>query len=368
MLRKLLQGNVACVEGAIAAGMRFFAGYPITPSTEIAEHASRRLPQVGGSFMQMEDEIASIAAAIGASVAGVPAMTATSGPGYSLKQENLGYARYAEIPLVVVNVQRMGPSTGMPTSPSQGDYMQARWGTHGDNPVIAIAPASCQEMYDETIRAFALAETYRIPVILLADEMVGHMREGVFLHEAVPVYRKTDAPKGLPYHTDESLIPHMAPFGEGDFYHITGLAHGEDGFPTGSNAVAGALNRRILDKLKLHREDIALVDEYQTGDADTLIIAYGGTTRAAWRAVNDLRREDVAAGLFRPVTVIPFPEEELREAAEGVSQVLVVEHNDGQMLLDVQRILPDKKVDFLGRIDGGVISPKDIVKKVRYAQ
>ena len=244
--RVLMQGNEACVEGAIAAGMRFYAGYPITPSTEIAELCALRLPQVGGRFIQMEDELASMAAVLGASATGVKAMTATSGPGFSLKQENIGYGCMAEIPCVIVDVQRSGPSTGLPTSPSQGDYMQARWGTHGDHPVIALSPSSVLETYKLIVRAFNLSEKYRTPVIFLMDEIVGHMREGVELPDPNDliinkrhISYHDGANKQCYYVPEGKYVPAMKPFGQGERYNITGLAHDVSGFPTNDPAVAG---------------------------------------------------------------------------------------------------------------------------------
>ena len=278
----LMQGNEACVEGAIAAGMRFYAGYPITPSTEIAEVSALRLPQVGGKFIQMEDEIASIACAIGASTTGTKAMTATSGPGFSLKQENLGYACLAEIPLVVVDVQRSGPSTGLPTSPSQGDVMMARWGTHGDHPVIALSPSSVKETYELAIRCFNLAEKYRTPVLFMMDEIIGHLREGVELPEPGSfeiISRKepeTYGPKTPAYHLEEGeLVPTMTNFGHGERYNITGLLHDETGFPTNNNQIAGELVTRLMRKIDENYEDIVRVEEIDTSIEDAPVIQDG---------------------------------------------------------------------------------------------
>ncbi len=369
----LMQGNEACVEGAIAAGMRFYAGYPITPSTEIAESCAVRLPQVGGKFVQMEDELASMAAVLGASVTGVKAMTATSGPGFSLKQENLGYGCLAEIPCVVVDVQRSGPSTGLPTSPAQGDYMQARWGTHGDHPVIALSPASVQETYRLIIRAFNLSEKYRTPVIFLMDEIVGHMREGVVLPGADELIINKrhisyhDGANKQCYHVPEGqYVPAMKPFGQGERYNITGLAHDESGFPTGSNAVAGALYTRLMEKIDHNLDDIIRVEEYMLEDADTAVVCFGGTTRAVMSAVEEARAGGMKVGMFRPITVWPFPEARLKARLHTLKRVLVVEHNYGQMLLEVQRVAAEKlPVAFLGRYDGTVITPSDILAKLR---
>ncbi len=364
--RVLLQGNEAVVEGAIAAGMRLFAGYPITPSTEIAEQSALKLPLVDGHFIQMEDELASMAAVIGASAAGVKAMTATSGPGFSLKQENIGYACLAEIPCVIVNVQRSGPSTGLPTSPSQGDYMQARWGTHGDHPIIALSPSSVLECYTLAVRAFNLSEKYRTPVILLMDEIIGHLREGIEIPSELeivnrPVYDDEMCLKH-PYHIpDGKWVPGMKPFGQGEFYNITGLIHDEEGFPTNSNATAQRLVRRLLDKINSNYDDIVKSEEYLTEDADTLVVCFGGTARAVKEAVDAARAKGRSVGMFRPITVWPFPDRELNRLAGKVKRILMVEHNDGQMLREVQRVSAGRcKVDFVGKINGTVILPDEI--------
>lgn len=366
----LLQGNEACVEGAIAAGMKFYAGYPITPSTEIAENSSIRLPQVGGKFIQMEDEIAGIAAAIGASVAGLKSMTATSGPGFSLKQECLGYAAEAEIPLVIVDVQRSGPSTGLPTSPSQGDVMQARWGTHGDHPTIAISPASVQDTYYQTVRAFNLAEKYRTPVILLMDEIVGHMREGIELtptSEMEIINRDNNMVNGLPYAVAEGeYVPHCPPFGTGARYNITGLLHDETGFPTGDKTLSHKLCVRLMEKIEKNLDDILEYQEVEMEDAEVAILCYGGTTRAALAAVEMARAQGIKAGMFRPVTVWPFPEKALEEVSKKVKEIVVVEHNYGQILLEAQRIAKNNcAVSHIGKVDGTTITPTEIVDKLK---
>lgn len=364
----LLQGNEACVEGGIAAGMRFFSGYPITPSTEIAEGSAARLPQVGGKFIQMEDEIGGIAAAIGASVAGVKAMTATSGPGFSLKQENLGYAALAEIPLVVVDVQRSGPSTGLPTSPSQGDVMQARWGCHGDHPVIAIAPASVQDTYDQTIRAFNLAEKYRTPVILLMDEIVGHMREGICLHPAAEIIdRDNRMVGGKPYAVAPGeTVPHCPPFGTGTRYNITGLLHDDDGFPTGNSDLSFMLCSRLMKKVEENLDDILEYEEDIPEDTEIAILCYGGTTRAVEEAVAQARALGIRAGMFRPVTVWPFPEEAFKALSKKVRHIVVAEHNYGQILLEAQRIAGGNcTLSHIGKVDGTTITPSEIVRHLK---
>lgn len=372
----LMQGNEACVEGALAAGMRLYAGYPITPSTEIAELSALRLPQEGGKFIQMEDEIASIACAIGASVAGVKSMTATSGPGFSLKQENIGYACLAEIPLVIVDVQRTGPSTGMPTSPAQGDVMMARWGTHGDHPIIVLCPSSVKETYDLTVRSFNLSEKYRTPVILLMDEIIGHLREGMELpdpEELEIIDRPTvrfPEPKRLPYHMKKGqTVPAMAPFGCGQRYNITGLIHDETGFPTNSHEEAEKLMYRLMHKISDNYDDIVRSEERNTEDADTLIVCYGGTMRAATEAMERAREKGMKVEIFRPITIWPFPERELKKLSGKVKKILVAEHNYGQIVLEVERIVKnDCNVDFIGKVNGTVITPDELVKKLEEAE
>ena len=367
---RLMQGNEACVEGAIAAGLRFFAGYPITPSTEVAEGCSVRLPQVGGRFIQMEDEIASIAAIIGGSAAGVKSMTATSGPGLSLMQENIGYAAMAEVPIVVVNVQRNGPSTGRPTSPAQADYMQAKWGTHGDHPVIALSPSSVSETYTLMVRAFNLSEKYRVPVIMLMDEIIGHLREGIEIPEADTleiVNRKPSGVKGYNHDCfrveEGEWVPAMAPFGEGQRYNITGLTHDESGFPTNDAGKAQRLMRRLLDKVEANRADIEQTELYRMDDAEKAVVCFGGTARAAMEAIEALREKGEKVGMIRPVTVWPFPAETIREQAAKLKKIVVAEHSDGQMLLEVDRVIRGGcPIAFVGNINGTMIRPEEIMK------
>ena len=371
--RALLQGNEAVVEGAIAAGMRFFSGYPITPSTEIAERCALRLPQVGGKFIQMEDEIAGMAACIGASVAGVKAMTATSGPGFSLKQENIGYAALAEVPCVVVNVQRSGPSTGLPTSPSQGDYMQARWGTHGDHPVIAISPSSVQETYFEAIRCFNLAEQYRVPVILLMDEIVGHMREGIELldPDEVQVFNrltKEDPEQAsLPYDiVPGELVPRITPFGEGIFYNMTGLVHDNWGFPTNSPVKANRQCTRIMKKIEKNTDKIEKYEMRRMEDAEVCVVSFGGTARSVEAAIDEARQEEYKVGSFRPVTVWPFPEKAIAEIASRVRHIVVAELNYGQMKLEVERAAAGRcPVSHIGKVNGTILKPSEIFRLIR---
>lgn len=369
---RLMQGNEACVEGAIAAGCRFYAGYPITPSTEIAEGCAARLPQVGGRFIQMEDEIASCAAAIGASAAGVKSMTATSGPGFSLKQENLGYACLTEIPFVLVDVQRAGPSTGLPTSPSQGDVMQAKWGTHGDHPVIAIAPSTVEECYTKCIRAFNLSEKYRTPVIFLMDEIVGHLRESIEIPEADEIevidrkYDEDPSKSSPAYSCNEGdLIPHMAPFGKGQRYNVTGLIHADDGFPTNSTAIADAQVKRIIAKVEENADDIADWEE-DLEDAETCIVCYGGTARSVYSAVEEMRKSGEKVGFFRPITLWPFPAKKMEEISKKVKKIVVVEHNNGQLVLEVERVIKNNcKLSFLGKVNGTVITPDEVISAVK---
>ncbi|PLX36682.1 MAG: 2-oxoglutarate synthase subunit alpha [Hyphomicrobiales bacterium] len=363
-----LAGNHACAMAAIAAGCRFFAGYPITPSSEVAERMSRELPRVGGTFIQMEDEIASMGAIVGASLGGAKVMTATSGPGFSLKQENIGYAAMTEVPCVIINVMRGGPSTGMPTRPAQGDLMQARWGTHGDHPIIVITPESVQEIYDETIRAFELSEKLRVPVVVLYDQVIAQLLEPIELRQPETlVERKWADPSDegfKPYALDGDDVPPMVRPGEGLRTHTTGLTHGEAGFPTQDPAAVTAMMDRILNKTERHRAEIEKFEALQTEDADLLVVSYGISARAARRAVSLLRDAGIKAGLFRPITMWPFPEDALRSAAASAKAVLVPEMSAGQLSLEVERVLAGKcPVSSLGKIDGEPITPAEIVAR-----
>ena len=368
---KLIQGNEACVEGALAAGMRFFAGYPITPSTEIAEISSQKLPKLGGKFIQMEDELASMAAIIGGSLAGLKSMTATSGPGFSLMQENIGYAAIAEIPCVIVNVQRGGPSTGLPTSPAQGDVMQARWGTHGDHPAVALTPNSVQETYEYTVKAFNIAEKYRTPVILLMDETVGHMREKMLFRDISDIEiinRKKPACKPeayVAYRPDEDMIPPMASFGEGYRYHVTGLTHDETGFPTNSNEISEKLIKRFVGKVDKHIDDFSYYEEYKLQDAEIVIIAYGGVSRSAKSAVDALREKNIKVGLFRPITIWPFLEKQINKVSKNAKEIYVAEMNLGQYFIEVDRVAGKNcTVKKINKINGELITPDEIVKAI----
>ena len=367
-----LQGNQACALGAIAAGCTFYAGYPITPSSEVAEAMARELPKVGGTFIQMEDEIASMGAVVGASMGGVKAMTATSGPGFSLKQENLGYACGSEIPCVIVNVMRGGPSTGMPTRPAQGDIMQARWGTHGDHAIIVLAPASVSECYSETIRAFELSERLRVPVIVLIDEVIGHLIETVDLAALAPAEQVTrrfadgSVAEFEPYAVTDDLVPPFPRPGDGFRSHTTGLTHLPSGFPTQNPEKASAALSRTTDKLVLHKQLIASFQAQDCDDAEVVIVAIGISARAAGQAVAELRAQGVKAGLFRPITLWPFPEEALKTATKSARAVLVPEMNEGQLRLEAERLLArDLDVFGLNKISGEAITPQEIATKTR---
>ena len=375
MTAQLIQGNRASALGALAAGCRFFGGYPITPSSEIAEIMARELPKLGGKFIQMEDEIASIAAVIGASVGGLKAMTATSGPGFSLMQENLGYAVVAEIPCVIVNVMRAGPSTGLPTSPSQGDVMQARWGTHGDHPIIALAPGSVREAFDLTVMSFNLAEKYRTPVLLLMDEVVGHMREKVELPEPETVEIVNREMPSVPpewyepFGSPPSDVPPLAPFGEGYRYHITGLLHDPRGFPTERLDEIDPWIERIFRKIDRNLDEIVMWEEDGVEDARTVVVAYGSVARSARQAIKIARaRYGRKVGLLRLKTLWPFPEKAVEHVAENAQRIVVAEMNLGQMALEVERIAGRGKVLRVGRADGRMVTPDQIVDAMRASQ
>ena len=371
----LLQGNQAVVEGAIAAGVKFFAGYPITPSTEVAESLAEKLPKNGGKFIQMEDEIASMGAVIGASLTGKKVMTATSGPGFSLKQELIGYACAAEIPLVIVNVQRVGPSTGQPTSPSQGDVMQARWGTHGDHWLIALTPASVPECFELTLRAYALSEKYRVPVILLMDEVIGHMREKIELPDDYSDFPQAErkqpdcAPEDFKaYAADESLVPAMPAFGSGYRWHVTGLVHDETGFPKGTPAATLAAANRQRAKLENNLDDIVQVENYRMEDADFAVVAFGGAARTAYGTVDMARAEGLKVGLVRPVTIWPFAEAQMKELAGRVKGILVHELNCGQYVHEVERAVNGKvPVSLYAKYDNEPATPAQLLEEVKKA-
>jgi len=363
-----MQGNEACAEGAIAAGVRFFGGYPITPSTEIAEGMAKLLPAVGGKFVQMEDEIASMGVVLGASLAGKKALTASSGPGISLKQELIGYAACAEIPVVVVNVQRVGPSTGQPTAPSQGDVMQARWGTHGDHPMIALSPWSVREAYDAAIMAVNYSERFRTPVILLMDEIVGHLREKVVLPEAadIQVYprrqpAKTRAEGYQPYTPDKDLVPNVADFGTGYHIHVTGLIHDETGFPVGSPKITKEAIDRLHQKIELARDEITHTEEYFMDDAEYAVVAFGGTARTAYEAVRNARAKGQKVGMVRLMTIWPFADKKIKEIASRVKGILVAELNYGQIVNEVERAVAGKcDVQLCAKYNMEIFEPQEI--------
>jgi 2-oxoglutarate ferredoxin oxidoreductase subunit alpha len=373
---KFLQGNEACVEGALYAGLKFFAGYPITPSTEIAELLSLRLPRAGGKFIQMENEIASLCAIIGASLTGQKVMTATSGPGFSLMQEALGYAIMAEIPCVVVNVQRGGPSTGLPTHPSQGDINQARWGTHGDHAIIAMTASSHQDVFRVTVEAFNLAETYRTPVILLFDEVIGHMRERLVLPEPgeIPLVERlqTAVKAGVDYHPylprEDGRLP-MSDFGGVHRYNVTGLFHDMWGFPSEKPEVVQGLLRHLVDKIENNVHQFALYKEFYLEDAECVLISYGCSARSALHVVENRRARGERLGLLELQTLWPFPGEMVREKCSNAKYVMVVEMNMGQVMQSVKLAVNHPERVFLAnRIDGNFITPTDIRNILRLIQ
>jgi len=371
--KKFVQGNEACVEGALYAGLDFYAGYPITPSTEIAELLAYRLPQSGGKFIQMEDEIASICAIIGASLTGRKVMTATSGPGFSLMQEALGYAIMTEIPCVIVNVQRGGPSTGIPTHGSQGDVNQARWGTHGDHAIIAMTASNHQDVFAVTVEAFNLAETYRTPVILLFDEVLAHMREPLVIPRsgAIPLVERlrTSVKKGVDYHPylprEDGRLP-MSDFGGVHRYNVTGLFHDMWGFPSTDPRVVHGLLRHLVDKLENRTNQIARYKEYYLDDAEHLLISYGSAARSARHVVENRRMRGERLGLLELQTLWPFPADIIREKCLNTKSVIIVELNMGQILSSVKLALDDpQKVFLANRIDGVFITPEDILNILR---
>lgn len=371
----LLQGNEAVVEGALVAGCRFFAGYPITPATEISEILSVRLPQLDGAFIQMEDEIASMGAIIGASLAGVKSMTATSGPGFSLMQENLGFACMAEVPCVVVDVMRGGPSTGIPTAPSQGDVMQARWGTHGDHPIIVLAPATVRECFDITVKAFNFSEKYRTPVIILMDEVVGHMREKIVLpspEDVVVINRiePTVPPEWyIPYEDTATGIPPMGIFGSGYRYHVTGLTHDVRGFPTQRPDEVDLFMRRLSRKIMQHLSDIHVGKAFMIEDAQIVVIAYGSIVRSAKRSVKKARERDIRAGLFQLMTLWPFMRQAVERIATQAETLIVPEMNLGQISREVKRVNEGKaSVVTLNRVDGNLLTPDEILETILEAK
>lgn len=370
----IMQGNEAVAYGALDAGVDFFAGYPITPSTEVAEILAAELPKRGGVFIQMEDEIASICAITGASLAGAKSLTATSGPGFSLMQEGIGFAKITETPCVVVNVQRMGPSTGMPTSPAQGDIMQSRWGSHGDSPAIVLYPDSVKESYELTIRAVNLAEKYRTCVILLLDEVLGHMRESVRLPDLANVRVinriKPTVPPHWYKHYDENqkYLSPLASYGDGYRFHVTGLTHDAHGFPTNKSSEAGEMMERLRKKISYNIRDLVQIESHEMDDATIAIFAAGITARAAKAAIAMARYEGMKVGLLRPLTIWPFPDDAVRKMLRNVETVIVPELNQGQLIHEIRRLTKDKSdsdVLTIQRVNGQLITPNDILRKIK---
>ena len=379
--KHFMNGDEACAEGALAAGCRFFAGYPITPSTEIAEHLARRLPEVGGVFIQMEDELGSMAAILGASAAGTRSMTATSGPGLSLMMENLGLGVMLELPCVVVDVQRGSPSTGLPTMPGQADVMQARWGSHGDYAIVAYSPWSPQEMFDLTVLSFNVADHYRLPVMLLADEVVGHMVEKVVIPPAEQLQRwerkrpkksahkKKGAANGRfdPFRADdEDLVPPMVHAGEGYRIHYTSLTHDEHGYPDMSAETHHKLVTRLVEKVHRNADQLIRTEGYFLDDARIVVVSFGCTARSARRAVRQAREQGVPVGLLRLISLWPFPEALVRDLAAGTDTFIVAEMNLGQVRLEVERVTrrPARGVHHAG---GAMIPPQPILEAIREA-
>ncbi len=370
----LMQGNEAVAYGALDAGVNFFAGYPITPSTEIAEILAAELPKRNGVFIQMEDELASICAIIGASLAGAKALTATSGPGFSLMQEGIGFAKITETPCVVVDVQRVGPSTGMPTSPAQGDIMQSKWGSHGDSPAIVLYPDSVKESYELTIRAVNLSEKYRTCVILLLDEVIAHMREAVCLPDLANVRIinriKPTVPPQWYKHYDENqkYLSPLASFGEGYRFHVTGLTHDSHGFPTNKPSEAAEMMERLRKKISYNIRDLVQIESYQMEDAKIAIFAAGITSRAAKAAIVSARAEGIKVGLLRPLTIWPFPDDAVRKMLRNVETVIVPELNQGQLIHEVQRLTKEKSDGGLipiNKVSSELITPNDILNKIK---
>ncbi len=368
--RTFMKGNIAVGEAALAVGAEIFAGYPITPSSEIAEHASINLPKVGGKYVQMEDELGSISAVVGASMSGAKAYTATSGPGISLMNENIGLACMVEAPCVIVNVQRAGPSTGLATKPAQGDMMQARWGTHGDHAIIALSPSSVQECFDLTVKAFNMAERYRTPVILLMDGLVGQMYETIEIPgEVESEYRKmADCPpeEFKPYDfAEEDLVPDFAPYGDDRINRANGSGHGLDGYADSSPENYDMLVNRLVDKIEKNKDDICLYNEYRCEDLETLIISYGCSARSGRAAVDKLRQQGHKAGLLKLKTVWPFPDKVIQEYAEQAETIIVPELSLGQLRDEIIKYVDDRPVLGVNKVNGLPIAPEEIVETAK---
>ncbi len=369
-----ITGDVACAEGALAAGCQFFGGYPITPATEIAEHIAERIPDVGGTYIQMEDEIAAIASVLGASWAGVKSMTATSGPGFSLMMENIGLGICTETPCVIVNVQRGGPSTGLPTQGAQSDMMQARWGSHGDYEIIVLAPSSPQEIFYQTITAFNMSEKYRVPVIIMTDEIVGHMSEKVIIPEAKKIKTVSRViPKGRKDHfklfkPGPNGVAPMPAAGQGYNVHVTGLTHDEKGYPVMSVEAQAEMMTRLTGKIKKNLDDIIITESYRLDDADIALISYGVSSRTSMTAVDEARRMGIKAGLLRLITIWPFPDDIIRKLAKKVKGFVTVEINLGQIHREVERCAGDKaRAVLVGHPGGTIIPPDSVIEKLKEA-
>ena len=371
---QLMEGNHACAWGAIDAGARFYAGYPITPSSEIAEVCARELPAYGGTYIQMEDEIGSMAAIVGASLSGKKSFTATSGPGFSLMQENLGVGIYQEVPCVLVDIQRVGPATGLATQPAQADVMQARWGTHGDHPIIAISPASVQEMYDFTIRAFNLSERFRIPVILLGDQVVGQTYENITLpdpdslelvHRKKPVVPPEEY---LPYQPDENLVPPMAAYGDKHILHASSTCHCETGYSNFKYGINRQLLTRLKDKIYNYLDEIIEVEHFGPEDADVTLISFGAASRVCKYIVGEAEKEGIRVNLLRLITMWPFPDQEVQKALAKTGACVVAEMNQGQVINEVNRVnTTNTPVHLASGIDGELIRPEIIMTSIREA-
>ena len=363
-----INGDTACAEGAIAAGCNFFGGYPITPATEVAEHIAIRLPEVGGTFIQMEDEIAAVTSVLGGAWTGAKSMTATSGPGFSLMMETIGLAVVTETPCVVVNVQRAGPSTGLPTQGAQADMMQARWGSHGDYEIIAIAPASPQEMFDLTITAFNLSETYRTPVFVMSDEIVGHMSEKVIIPDAGKI-KTVSRPKPTGrkdrfrlYRPGPNGVAPMPAIGDGYKVHVTGLTHDEKGYPVMSVETQKEMVGRLIGKIRNNMDDIVMTESYRLEDAEIAIVSYGVSARTSYTAVEEARKMGIRAGMLRLITVWPFPEKQIRALARKVKGLITVEINMGQISREVERCAAGCVPTFsVGHPGGTIIPPEDVL-------
>jgi 2-oxoglutarate ferredoxin oxidoreductase subunit alpha len=369
-----MNGDTACAEGAISAGCRFFAGYPITPATEVAERMAQRLPGISGIFIQMEDELASMNAILGASWAGVKAMTSTSGPGFSLMMENLGLGVMLETPCVLVNIQRAGPSTGLPTLVGQGDMMQARWGSHGCYSIIALSPSSSQECYRLTVKAFNLSEKYRTPVLIMADEIIGHMSEKVVIPppediEIYPRRKPTVAPeKYIPFKPEADLIPAMANAGEGYRFHVTGLTHDERGYPVMDAVTQDRLVKRLIEKIDNNKADIIEIEEDGIDNAEVVVCSYGVSARVAQFAVQRAREEGIRVGMLRLITVWPFPEDMIRQISRKIKAFVVPEINNGQIALEVERCTGGAaEIILVPNLGGSAHRPETIMEAIRRA-